>query len=104
MVRSISLIKRHSFFKKHDIVHYDLKPQNIVFNPETKKFMFIDFGLMNTKTNIITKSIASNNYTANFHWSYPIDNGFLDKDYFEYYKNLVNKDKSCFKKHFLREL
>jgi len=96
-----NLLKGIRFFKKHDIVHYDLKPQNIVFNPETKKFMFIDFGLMSTKTNIITRSNLSTNYSANFHWSYPIDNGFLNKDYFNYY-NLSNKQ--LFKETFCKKI
>uniref|UniRef100_A0A6C0E1K9 Protein kinase domain-containing protein n=1 Tax=viral metagenome TaxID=1070528 RepID=A0A6C0E1K9_9ZZZZ len=98
------LLKGIHFFKKHDIVHYDLKPQNIVFNPETKKFMFIDFGLMNKKTHIINRSKTSVNYTANFHWSYPIDNGFLNKNYFEYYKKLSKPNKENFKNTFYQKI
>ena len=95
-----NLLKGLHFFKKHDIIHYDLKPQNIVFNPQTKKFMFIDFGLMNTKTNIIQKSTMSTNNLSTFHWSYPIDNGFLNKTNFTNYKMLSDKKKNKLKESF----
>jgi serine/threonine protein kinase len=35
-----------SVFIKHNLVHHDLKPQNIVYNEETNRLNFIDFGLM----------------------------------------------------------
>jgi len=94
------LIQGIHFFNSHGIVHYDLKPQNIVFNPETFKLMFIDFGLMNTKNVIKKEANRSSLNSANFHWSYPFDNGFLNKDYFTYYKNLSPEQKQLFKDTF----
>ena len=98
------LIKGIHFFNSQNIIHYDLKPQNIVFNPITFKLMFIDFGLMDTKNNIRTEAKRSSLSSANFHWSYPIDNGFLNKDYFNYYKNLSVRKKEVFKNTFMKYL
>ena len=98
------LIQGIHFFNSHGIVHYDLKPQNIVFNPETFKLMFIDFGLMNTKRVIKKEAKRSSLNSANFHWSYPFDNGFLNKDYFTYYKNLSSEQKQLFKRTFAQYL
>ena len=98
------LFKGLDFFKKNDIVHYDLKPQNIVFDPSSMNFKFIDFGLMKRATEIIEKSKNSENSGAVFHWSYPIDNGFLNKSYFTSYKKLSGKDKNDFKTVFTKEI
>ena len=43
----------------NDIIHHDLKPQNIVFNEENFRLNFIDFGLMQKKSKI--KSILNKN-------------------------------------------
>lgn len=31
------------------IIHYDIKPENIMFSPSHKKFIFIDFGMAESK-------------------------------------------------------
>lgn len=80
------LLRGLKFFKDNNIVHHDIKPQNILFNPDNGKLMFIDFGLMNTKNKIIEKSKISTNPLAVFHWSYPFDTGFMNKYYYNYYK------------------
>ena len=98
------LIKGLHFFSSHNIVHYDLKPQNIVFNMRTRKLMFIDFGLMNTKTKIIQSAKKSELTSANFHWSYPFDNGFLNSDYYDYYLALTKEQKQEFKEKFKQYL
>ena len=36
-------------FQANDLIHYDLKPQNIMFNPNTGRFYFIDFGFAQNK-------------------------------------------------------
>lgn len=86
-----NLFKGLRFFRDNNIVHYDLKPQNILFNMETGKFMFIDFGLMKTKNTVRTTSRNNTNYLGTFHWSYPFDCGFMNKPMFDLYKNATNE-------------
>jgi len=92
------LLKGVRFFKLNGIVHYDLKPQNILFNTKTGKLKFIDFGLMRTKEQIISSSKKNKNKLGIFHWSYPFDTGFMNKDmYDEYYKS-TPQTRTTFKK------
>ena len=48
--------------------------------------MFIDFGLMNTSSNIIQTSKEDENKLALFHWSYPFETGFMNKRIYDFYK------------------
>ena len=84
------LFKGLLFFQRNSIVHYDIKPQNILYNPKTGKMRYIDFGLMRSSQKIIKESQESDNGLGVIHWSYPIDNGFTNK-------NLYNKCKERFK-------
>ncbi len=54
------------------IVHHDLKQQNIVYNEETGRVNFIDFGLM-TNTKQMIKNADSSRYPYKAHWSFPPD-------------------------------
>lgn len=84
------LLKGLVFFQRNNIVHYDLKPQNILYNPKTGKMRFIDFGLMRSTSKIIKESNDSDNGLGVLHWSYPVDNGFINR-------HLYNKCKEHFK-------
>ena len=81
------LIKGLLFFRNNGIVHNDLKPQNILFDTKTGSLMYIDFGLMATKQKIETLSKNSENDLGIFHWSFPFDSGFLNKNNYDKYKN-----------------
>ena len=74
-------------FLNNNIVHHDLKAQNMVYNEKTGRINFIDFGLMRTKKSIIIKSKNSKYSFSNFHWSFPLDIAFLNKDYYERVSN-----------------
>ena len=82
------LIKGLKFFKDNGIVHNDIKPQNILFNPTDGSLKYIDFGLMRTKQEVINSSKRDDNYLGIFHWSYPFDCGFMDKSKYKAYKDL----------------
>jgi hypothetical protein len=49
------------FFNKNDIIHHDIKLANIVYNVNTGNIRFIDFGIMMSKTDFISKSANSMN-------------------------------------------
>jgi serine/threonine protein kinase len=95
------LLKGLQFFRKHDIVHNDLKPQNILFNMDTKQMKYIDFGLMRKKNEIIKTSKASDNFMGIFHWSYPFDCGFMNKNFYNNYKKLSSEKREEYKNHFI---
>ena len=71
-----------TLFIENDIVHHDLKAQNIVYNEETNRMNFIDFGLMTSKKGLIENSQTSKNTQAVSHWSYPFELAYLDKEIF----------------------
>lgn len=92
------LLKGLKFFKDNGIVHYDLKPQNILFEPVNGKMKYIDFGLMKTKNQIVETSNNNNNPLSGFHWSYPFEVAFMNKRFYNNYKNSSKQYKDVFKK------
>ena len=70
-------------FLDNDLIHFDLKPQNIVYNEKTGRLNFIDFGMM--KNRKIIKLTAEKNLcrSAFFHWSYPWELQFLNRKNFD---------------------
>ena len=70
-------------FLKNDLLHHDLKPQNIVYKMESRRINFIDFGLMrSTKTEAIKCSVK-NACRSKSHWNYPTDVLFMNKKTYE---------------------
>ena len=63
------------------IVHHDLKQQNIVYNEQTGRVNFIDFGLMST-TKKMFKDANGSRYPFGVHWSFPPE--ILFYNYIEY--------------------
>lgn len=82
------------FFKKHGLVHNDLKPQNIVFNPDGFKLSYIDFGMMRTQREMIISSKGNDNYLSLFHWSYPFECGFMNINSYYYLKSIISANKT----------
>lgn len=91
-------------FEKHGIIHHDVKPQNIVFDKETGKLKFIDFGLMRKINDVIDSSEKNDNFFAEDpFWTYPFEFPYLNYESFEkiaqlsieekreYYSYLVHK-------------
>ena len=72
-----------SVFLKENIVHHDLKAQNVVYNPKMNRAAFIDFGLMRPLN--VAKSNIFNHQgrVANLiHWSYPVETTFYYNGFF----------------------
>ena len=92
LLQVLHLLKGVKFFKTHGLVHYDLKPQNILLNLENGAMRFIDFGLMRKKSDIVDASLHSDNFAGSFHWSYPFDCGFMNaRKYTEYTRLPVSR-------------
>jgi serine/threonine protein kinase len=71
-------------FSENNILHDDLKPQNIVFKfdlaKDTMEFNYIDFGLMQDLPSIVAR-IQNGSKNRGFHWSHPLENGFCEPKY-----------------------
>jgi len=81
-LNAYNLFEGIKLFLANDILHHDIKPQNIVFESVNHRFNYIDFGLIKQKSKLVNDIISGNTH-ENFHWSYPLEFGFLNltKDY-----------------------
>ena len=70
-------------FMNNDIVHHDLKAGNIVYNEETNRANFIDFGLMTSKQKIIDECKKTRYNMAIPHWSFPFELHIMNKKHFD---------------------
>ncbi|AET74022.1 hypothetical protein PGBG_00314 [Phaeocystis globosa virus 14T] len=78
----ITLIDGLSFFKANDIVHRDIKADHIVYNINTGKLKYIDFGLMIKNSKAIELSKKSKEPLAIYHGYWPWENSCRNfKDY-----------------------
>jgi serine/threonine protein kinase len=91
------LLKGLKFLKDNGLVHNDIKPQNILFDMKTGKLIFIDFGLMRLKSDIIKSSKKSDNFLGIYHWSYPFSCAFMDKNKYTAYQRLSSARRQTYK-------
>jgi len=68
--------------KDAGIVHHDFKPHNIVYNENTQRTNYIDFGFMSETSKIIAKCKQSIYKEGEAHWSFPYEFRFMNKDKF----------------------
>lgn len=76
-LNALNLFKGLRLYITNDFLHHDIKPSNIVFNPKTYTFNYIDFGLSVVKNDLIKDIINKKDYES-FHWSYPLEIGFTN--------------------------
>lgn len=78
-----SLFMGLKMFAENDILHDDIKPQNIVLKYDlangTVKFNYIDFGLMK-KMSLELADVTSRANERVFHWSRPFEQGCMTRD------------------------
>lgn len=67
----LNLIQGLAFFRKNNIMHYDIKMKNIVYNVKTGSIKFIDFGMATSLSQHIIKSKNNENKMARSHTYYP---------------------------------
>lgn len=83
LLEALRLFAGLQMFLENDLIHYDLKPQNIVYNERTNRINFIDFGLMQSIQKSSAQCKRSIFRWAFFHWSYPWENELLNIRNFE---------------------
>ena len=65
----------------NNVLHHDLKQQNIVYNKETNRVNFIDFGFMEKRSVRISTAKRSVNWLGNqHHWSFPLEAIYWNKN------------------------
>jgi len=86
-----------SIFQKHDILHHDIKPQNIVFNMDENRVNFIDFGHMRNIKAEKQKCLESDNWIYDYpFWNYPLEIQFLNKKDYSNFAYKSNNEKNRF--------
>ena len=84
------------------IVHHDLKQQNIVYDEKTGRVNFIDFGLMTTILKM-KNSATKNNYPYGIHWSFPAEVILYNSFDFRRLLRLDGQDKIVYIRSLFRE-
>ena len=65
----------------NNVVHHDIKQQNIVYDQATNRANFIDFGFMEKRSTRIYASKRSANWLGNnHHWSFPLEAIFWNRN------------------------
>jgi serine/threonine protein kinase len=73
------LLEGLCFFNKNDIVHHDIKSHNIVYNMKTNVMKFIDFGIIQRRTQMVINSRNNRNELAVSHMVFPPENEFANQ-------------------------
>ena len=81
-------------FIRNDIVHHDMKHQNIVYDEKNNRLTFIDFGLMTTKTKLIRDAYKSVCWLSRAHWSFPLEIEFINKKEYKEFSSKTARDKN----------
>ena len=65
----------------NNVVHHDLKQQNIVYDQATNRVNFIDFGFMEKRsTRIYQAKTSGSRLGLNHHWSFPLEAVYWNKE------------------------
>jgi len=91
------LIEGLVFFRNNDIIHHDIKQENIVYNVETGLIKYIDFGLMMWRKDFINRSNNDSNSQGISWFNFPTESNCANKTAFhskvcEKYKNVMTYD------------
>lgn len=105
-VEALRIMNGLTIFLKNNIIHHDLKGQNMVYDFEKNRINFIDFGLMTQKTKLINECKKSNNWHSNnYHWSFPPELIFTNKNKYTLLSKFSNEIKiHVFKEKFCKIL
>lgn len=82
------LFRGLDLFAVNGINHLDLKPSNILYDIDQNKFNFIDFGLTSYSKTLVTNAKTNKYFQGVFHWSYPLENGFANREKYAEFKSM----------------
>jgi serine/threonine protein kinase len=85
LTKIFDLLEGICFFNKNDIIHHDIKSHNIVYNLKTNVIKFIDFGIIQRRTQLIINSKKNMNPLAVSHEVFPPENKYANEE--EYKKS-----------------
>ena len=80
---AVRLFRGIQVFQQYDLVHHDIKPQNVVYMEKDHRLNYIDFGLMRSLKTEAAKCRDINRCHANPHWNYPTDVFLMDRKLFD---------------------
>lgn len=85
-----------NFLSEKNIAHHDISPKNIIFNQQTKKLKFINFGKSKDKTTLINNFKQNRNSKYPLKIYYPFLCFFINYQNYIIYKNLTNEETEDF--------
>jgi len=81
------------FLYKNNIIHHDMKPQNILYNKQNNHINFIDFGFTTFKQDVKDSSLKSDNWLSKYHWSYPLEINYINYNKYMDFAKLNQSEK-----------
>lgn len=83
----LNLINGLKYFKENELIHHDIKLDNLVYNVKTGESKYIDFGLVERKKDFIKQAKKSKNYMAQSWFNFPPELSCVNK------KEFMHKEK-----------
>jgi serine/threonine protein kinase len=82
----------------NNVLHHDIKQQNIVYDQATNRVNFIDFGFMEKRSVRISTAKRSANWLGNkHHWSFPLEAVYWNKDIYMLAASARGKSKKAYR-------
>jgi serine/threonine protein kinase len=82
----------------NNVLHHDIKQQNIVYDQATNRVNLIDFGFMEKKSTRISTAKRSANWLGNkHHWSFPLEAVYWNKDIYMLAASARGKSKKAYR-------
>jgi hypothetical protein len=82
LLESLRLFRALLVFNEHGVIHFDMKPHNIVYNESANRLNIIDFGLLIKKTDILERAKKSS-YHKRFWFNHPWEITYLKRIEFD---------------------